>query len=46
MNTLWGRPPATGKNYAVQFAAWMIAWASGLLVLALAPNARTRSSSN
>ena len=33
MNTLWGRPPATGRNYAVQFAAWVIAWAPGLLAL-------------
>jgi hypothetical protein len=23
LNTLWGRPPATGKNYVVQFAAWV-----------------------
>jgi hypothetical protein len=35
MNTLWGRPPATGKNYVVQFAAWVIAWAPGLLALML-----------
>jgi hypothetical protein len=33
MNTLWGRPPATGKNYFVQFAAWVVAWAPGLLAL-------------
>jgi hypothetical protein len=33
MNTLWGRPPATGKNYGVQFAAWLVAWAPGLLAL-------------
>jgi hypothetical protein len=35
MNTLWGRPPATGKNYFVQFAAWVVAWAPGLLALTL-----------
>ena len=35
MNTLWGRPPATGRNYVVQFAAWVIAWAPGLLALTL-----------
>ena len=35
MNTLWGRPPATGRNYAVQFAAWAVAWAPGLLALTL-----------
>jgi hypothetical protein len=33
MNTLWGRPPAGGRNYLVQFAAWAIAWAPGLLAL-------------
>ena len=33
MNTLWGRPPASGKNYFVQFAAWAVAWAPGLLAL-------------
>jgi hypothetical protein len=33
LNTLWGRPPASGKNYAVQFGAWVIAWAPGLLAL-------------
>jgi len=35
MNTLWGRPPATGRNYAVQFCAWTVAWAPGLLALTL-----------
>jgi hypothetical protein len=35
MNTLWGRPPATGRNYVVQFAAWVVAWAPGLLALTL-----------
>jgi hypothetical protein len=33
MNTLWGRPPATGRNYAVQFGAWALAWAPGLMAL-------------
>jgi hypothetical protein len=35
MNTLWGRPPASGRNYLVQFAAWVVAWAPGLLVLTM-----------
>jgi len=35
MNTLWGRPPATGRNYFVQYAAWVVAWAPGLLALTL-----------
>ena len=45
MNTLWGRPPATGRNYAVQFAAWVVAWAPGLLALTLgrSSNARRRT---
>jgi phage shock protein E len=33
MNTLWGRPPAGGRNYAVQFFAWAFAWAPGLFAL-------------
>ena len=35
MNTLWGRPPATGRNYLLQFAAWAVAWAPGLLALTI-----------
>lgn len=35
MDTLWGRPPAGGRNYVVQFGAWLIAWAPGLLALTL-----------
>ncbi len=35
MNTLWGRPPVGGRNYFVQFAAWVIAWAPGLLALTI-----------
>ncbi|MEO7274185.1 MAG: hypothetical protein ABIX28_12800 [Vicinamibacterales bacterium] len=45
MNVLWGRPPATGRNYLVQFAAWVLAWAPGLLALTVdrssLPNRRT-----
>jgi hypothetical protein len=33
MNTLWGRPPAGGRNYLTQFVAWAFAWAPGLLAL-------------
>jgi hypothetical protein len=39
LKTLWGRPPATGKNYVVQFAAWVVAWAPGLLALTLGRSA-------
>lgn len=35
LDTLWGRPPAGGRNYAVQFLAWAFAWAPGLLSLML-----------
>ena len=40
LNTLWARPPATGKNYFVQFAAWVVAWAPGLLALTLGRSPR------
>lgn len=33
MNVLWGRPPAGGRNYGVQFLAWAFAWTPGLLAL-------------
>jgi len=33
VDTLWGRPPAGGRNYAVQFAAWVFAWAPGIVAL-------------
>jgi hypothetical protein len=42
MNTLWGRPPATGRNYALQFAAWVVAWAPGLLALTAGRSAGAR----
>jgi hypothetical protein len=35
MNLRWGRPPAGGRNYCVQFVAWAFAWAPGLLALTL-----------
>ena len=44
MGTLWGRPPATGRNYLVQFFAWAFAWAPGLLALTVADH-EGRSSS-
>lgn len=33
MRTLWGRPPEGGRNYLVQFGAWAVAWAPGILAL-------------
>jgi hypothetical protein len=41
LKTLWGHPPATGKNYVLQFAAWVVAWAPGLLALTLDHSSRT-----
>ena len=35
MNTLWGRPPAGGRNYVVQLFAWAFAWAPGLVALTI-----------
>jgi rhodanese-related sulfurtransferase len=35
MTTLWGRPPAGGRNYFVQLLAWAFAWAPGLLALTM-----------
>jgi hypothetical protein len=40
LTTLWGPPPATGRNYLVQFAAWAIAWAPGLLALTVGGSIR------
>ena len=33
MNVLWGRPPASGRNYLLQWVTWAFAWAPGLLAL-------------
>jgi hypothetical protein len=35
VGTLWGSPPSTGRNYAIQFLAWAFAWAPGVLALSL-----------
>lgn len=42
MNTLWGRPPATGRNYLIQFGAWCVAWAPGLLALTVGSKPRSK----
>ncbi|MET0555150.1 MAG: hypothetical protein ABW221_19055 [Vicinamibacteria bacterium] len=36
LQTLWGRPPATDRNYLLQFSAWAFAWAPGLVALTIA----------
>ena len=40
LDQLWGEPPADGRNYAVQFAAWAAAWGPGVLALTLRPGRR------
>jgi hypothetical protein len=32
---LWGRAPAGGRNYAIQLAAWAIAFAPGILAIGM-----------
>jgi len=32
-NRLWGRPPAEGHNYLMQYVTWAFAWAPGLFAL-------------
>ena len=39
MSVLWGRPPAGGRNYLLQWAMWAVAWAPGLLALMVESNA-------
>jgi hypothetical protein len=33
VGSLWGRAPAGGRNYLLQFALWTIAWAPGILAI-------------
>ena len=35
LDILWGRPPAGGRNYVVQWLAWAFAWAPGVLALTM-----------
>ena len=35
VGVLWGRPPASGRNYLLQIGAWAFAWAPGILAIAL-----------
>ena len=41
MDALWGRPPAEGRNYLLQFGAWLIAWTPGILAIAAGPKRRS-----
>jgi hypothetical protein len=40
MDTLWGRAPAGGRNYVIQFGAWLVAWAPGILALTVSARRR------
>jgi hypothetical protein len=42
VGTLWGSPPPTGRNYALQFAAWAFAWAPGMIALSVGASATAR----
>jgi hypothetical protein len=33
VSSLWGPPPPGGRNYAIQFAMWALAWAPGILAI-------------
>ena len=33
VGTLWGRPPAGGRNYSLHLAMWALAWAPGILAI-------------
>ena len=33
LDVIWGRAPADGRNYAMQFGAWLVAWAPGVLAI-------------
>jgi len=35
LDVLWGHDGEANKNYLVQFGAWVIAWAPGILALTL-----------
>ena len=43
MTTLWGPPPAAGRNYFVQFLAWAFAWTPGLIALTAGSGGATRA---
>jgi hypothetical protein len=33
VGSLWGQPPAGGRDYLIQFAMWALAWAPGILAI-------------
>jgi len=39
---LWGRAPAGGRNYVLQFARWIVAWAPGIITIAMPSRTASR----
>jgi hypothetical protein len=39
---LWGREPAGGRNYLLQYARWIVAWAPGIITIAMPSRAAAR----
>ena len=39
LDVIWGQPPVGGRNYTLQFGAWLVAWAPGMLAIAAGKNA-------
>ena len=39
--TVWGRAPAGGRSYLKHFAAWLVAWAPGILAIGLPGRGRS-----
>ena len=44
VTVLWGRPPAGGRNYFVQWLAWAWAWTPGIVALAAGGRGRGANS--
>ena len=44
--TLWGPPPAGDRNYAVQFGAWAVALAPGMVALTLTVGRRPETATS
>jgi hypothetical protein len=43
VDVLWGRPGPGGRNYLVTYAAWLAAWAPGILALTMSSRPPTSS---
>ncbi len=39
---LWGRAPAGGRNYLMQYARWIVAWAPGIITIAMPSRTASR----